>query len=202
MKSIKAPANLSRRDVKQFILDQREDAIEFGAKIKEEVVAFLKFGENEELHPYIDAAAARITINYGLSNEISFRHSQRDDKPQWLHVWSFKGTARSFWSDTNMVIRVNGTLNVEHLSERILRMATDDLRGVESAIKKAAVAEAIGEYVAPKGYRVSPEAHGVTVSYLDAYGGSLSLSRTVDASKVAELIIAHQRLVEAYKAIS
>jgi len=201
MDSIKAPAHLSRRDVKQFIIDQRDDAIEFGQHIKEEVVSYLKFGAEEELETYIDAAAARIAIRYGLSNEISFRHSQRDDKPQWLHVWSFTGTARSHWSDTNMVIRKDGTLNVEHLSERILATAHDDLQRVKSAIKKAAVAEAIGDYVAPKGYRVSPEAHGVTVSYLDAYGGSLSLSRTVEASKVAALIIAHQRWVEAYKAI-
>jgi hypothetical protein len=202
MKSIKAPANLSRRDVKQSILDQRDDAIEFGAKIKEEVVFALKFGENEELYPYIDAAAARINIKYGFSNENSSPYSRVDDWPQWMHVWSFKGTARSYWADTNMVIRKNGTLNTEYLSERILRMAEDDLRSVKNTIRKLAVEQAIAEYVAPKGYRVSPEAHGVTVSYLDAYGGSLSLSRTVDASKVAELIIAHQRWVEAYRAIS
>jgi len=202
MDSIKAPAHLSRRNVKQSILDQRDDAIEFGEKIKEEVLAFLRRSTVEDLHPYIDAAAARIAIRYGFSNEVSFRHSQRDDMPQWLHVWSFRGTARSHWSDTNMVIRKDGTLNVEHLSERILANAHDDLQSVENAIKRAAVAEAIGEYVAPKGYRVSPEARGVTVSYLEAYGGSLSLSRTVDASKVAELIIAHQRWVEAYRAIS
>jgi hypothetical protein len=199
MKSIKAPANLSRRDTKQFILDQRADAIEFGQKIKEEVVSYLKFGAEEELEPYIDAAAARINIKYGLSNEKIIR--QRDDLPQWMHVWSFKGTARSYWADTNMVIRVNGTLNIEYLCELILRMANDDLRGVKNAVKKLAVAEAVASYVAPEGYRVTPEAHGVVVTYLDAYGGSKSLSRTVEASKVAALIEAHQKWVEAYNAI-
>jgi hypothetical protein len=201
MKSLKAPANLSRRDTKQFILDQRADAIEFGQKIKDEVVSYLKFCAEEELEPYIDAAAPRINIRYGFSNEKSSRHSHRDDLPQWMHVWSFRGTARSYWTDTNMVIRTDGNLNVEHLCERILRMATDDLRGVKNAVKQLAVAEAVASYVAPEGYRVTPEAHGVVVTYLDAYGGSKSLSLTVEASKVAALIEAHQKWVAAYNAI-
>lgn len=199
MKSMKAPANLSRRDTKQFILDQRADAIAFGQKIKDEVVSYLKFCEEEELEPYIDAAAARINIKYGFANEKSSRHSHRDDWPQWMHVWSFKGTARSYWTDTNMVIRTNGTLNTEYLCERILRMATDDLRGVKNAVKKLAVAEEVASYVAPEGYRVTPEAHGVVVAYLGAYNGSSSLSRTVEASKVAALIEAHQKWVIALK---
>lgn len=201
MKSIKAPANLSRRDTKQFILDQRADAIEFGQKIKDEVVSYLKFCAEEELEPYIDAAAARININYGLGNDQTSRHNQNDDKPQWMHVWSFRGTARSHWTDTNMVIRVDGTLNTEYLSERILRWATDDLWTVKNNIKKLAIAEAIASYEVPEGYRVIPEAHGVIVSYVEVYGGSLRLSRTVDASKVAALIEAHQKWVRAFNAI-
>jgi hypothetical protein len=201
MKSMKAPANLSRRDIKQFILDQREDAIAFGQKMKADIVAELKAGATEELIPYIDAAAARHLINYGLGNDQTSRHNQNDDKPQWMHVWSFRGTARSHWTDTNMVIRVDGTLNVEYLSERILRWATDDLWTVKSNIKKLAIAEAIASYEVPEGYRVTPEAHGVTVSYVEVYGGSLRLSRTVDASKVAALIEAHQKWVKAYSAI-
>ena len=199
MKSMNAPANLSRRDTKQFILDQRADAIAFGQKIKDEVVSYLKFGAEEELEPYIDAAAARINIKYGLSNENSSTYTRRDDKPQWMHVWSFKGTARSFWSDTNMVIRVNGTLNTEYLCESILRMANDDLRGVKNTVKRLLVAEEVASYVAPEGYRVAPEAHGVVVTYLGAYGGSKSLSHTVKPGKVAALIEAHQKWVIALK---
>lgn len=195
MKSMKAPANLSRRDTKNFILEQREDAIAFGQNIKNEVVSYLKFCSEEELIPYIDAAAARIIIRYGLSNENSSRYTHRDDKPHWMHVWSFRGTARSHWSDTNMVIRTNGTLNTEYLCERILRMAADDLESVANAVKKLVVAEKVASYVAPYGYRVTPEAHGVVVTYLDAYGGSKSLSRTVEPSKVAALIEAHQKWV-------